>query len=116
VYLPNRLGHIQGYDRSGQYGGWLGRAYNALATTIRKNGPGDNPYFRACTDAELDFRIAGLADSAELTLDRMDRRRSLLEQFENQQRGLLSERDSVHSRIRQQALDLITSQTIRNAV
>ena len=44
VYLPNRLGHIQGYDRSGQYGGWLGRAYNPLATDIRKRGPGDNPY------------------------------------------------------------------------
>jgi len=41
VYLPNRLGHIQGYDRLGQYGGWLGRAYNALATEIRKRGPGD---------------------------------------------------------------------------
>lgn len=36
VYLPNRLGHIQGYDRSGQYAGWLGRSYNPLATEIRK--------------------------------------------------------------------------------
>src|SRR5262245_53707485 len=34
VYLPNPLGHIQGYDRSGGYGGWLGRTYNALATRI----------------------------------------------------------------------------------
>src|SRR5262249_34385252 len=57
VSLPNRLGHIQGYDRLGQYAGWLGRSYNALATEIRKRGPGDNPYFRPCSDAELDFRI-----------------------------------------------------------
>src|SRR5207302_3074771 len=32
VYLPNRLGHLQGSDRLGQYGGWLGRSYNAPAT------------------------------------------------------------------------------------
>src|SRR5262249_18941343 len=49
TYLPNRLGHLQGYDRTGQYGGWLGRAYNALATDIRKRGPGDNPFHRDCT-------------------------------------------------------------------
>lgn len=46
VYLPNPLGHIQGYDRSGQYGGWLGRSYNALATRIAKRDKNDNPYFR----------------------------------------------------------------------
>jgi hypothetical protein len=115
VYLPNRLGHIQGYDRSGQYAGWLGRAYNALATSIRKSGPKDNPYFRDCTDAEVDFRIAGLADSPDLTLDRLDRRRSLLEQFESQRRGAL-EGDGLHCRFRQQALNLIASKTIRTAL
>jgi len=59
VYLPNPLGHIQGYDRSGGYAGWLGSTYDALATRIAKRGPNDNPYFRACTDDELDFRIQG---------------------------------------------------------
>ena len=73
VYLPNRLGHLQGYDRTGQYGGWLGRAYNALATDIRKRGPKDNPFYRPCTDDELDFRIKGVDDA--LTLDRLDARR-----------------------------------------
>ena len=43
VYLPNPLGHIQGYDRSGQYAGWLGRSYNALATKIAKRDKDDNP-------------------------------------------------------------------------
>ena len=50
IYLPNRLGHLQGYDRSGQYAGWLGSAYNALATDIRKKDKTDNPYFRPCAD------------------------------------------------------------------
>ncbi len=59
IYLPNPLGHIQGYDRSGGYAGWLGRTYDALATRITKRGPKDNPYFRDCGDDELDFRIQG---------------------------------------------------------
>src|SRR5207302_5426322 len=116
VYLPNRLGHIQGYDRSGQYGGWLGRSYNALATEIRKRGPGDNPYFRPCTDDDLDFRIKGLAEDPSLTLDRMDGRRSLLEQFESGRRELLSGRGEMHDRMRQKALDLIASKSIRSAL
>ena len=36
VYLPTPLGHLQGYDYAGQYGGWLGQAYNALATNFRR--------------------------------------------------------------------------------
>ena len=79
VYLPNRLGHLQTYsvrlDRPGQYAGWLGRGYDALATDIRKRDDNDNPFFRDCTDDELDFRIKGLAADAELTIDRLLHRR-----------------------------------------
>jgi hypothetical protein len=115
VYLPNRLGHLQGYDRTGQYGGWLGRAYNALATDIRKRGPGDNPFYRPCTDEELDFRIKGLDEG--LTLDRLDRRRGLLEQLESQTRQL--DRSTVldtHDAMRQRALALVTSTKVRTAL
>jgi hypothetical protein len=115
LYLPNRLGHLQGYDRTGQYAGWLGRAYNAVATDIRKRGPGDNPFFRDCTDAELDFRIKGVDDA--LTLDRLDRRRGLLEQLEEQRRRL--DRSSVldtHDAMRKRALALVTSEKVRTAL
>lgn len=115
VYLPNRLGHIQGYDRSGQYGGWLGRPYNALATEVRKRDARDNPYFRPCLDEELDFRIAGLASEPSLTLDRMDRRRGLLDQFEAGRRELAAV-GAAHDRIRQRALDLLTSDNLRAAL
>jgi hypothetical protein len=74
IYLPNRLGHLQGYDRTGQYAGWLGSAYNALATDIQKRDKDDNPYFRDCTDAELDFRIKGLVSRDEVTLERLQGR------------------------------------------
>lgn len=117
IYLPNRLGHIQGYDRSGQYGGWLGKTYNALATDIRKRDAKDNPYFRPCTDEELDFRIKGLASDPGLTLDRLDRRKSLLDQFETARRDL----DSAlavgnHDRIRQRALGLVLSEKMRTVL
>jgi hypothetical protein len=116
VYLPNRLGHIQGYDRSGQYAGWLGQTFNPLATKIAKRDAKDNPYFRACTDEELDFRVEGVEKHAGLTLDRMNRRVSLLEQFDASRREL----DAVRSvrdfgRARQRALDLVTSEKMRAA-
>jgi hypothetical protein len=116
VYLPNRLGHIQGYDRLGQYAGWLGRPYNALATEVRKRDAKDNPYYRGCADEELDFRIAGLAADPALTLDRLDRRRSLLDQFEANRRAALSAPEATHDRLRRRALDLLTSDRLRQAL
>src|SRR5262249_27375223 len=115
TYLPNRLGHLQGYDRTGQYGGWLGRAYDALATDIRKRRPGDNPYFRACTDDDLDFRINGL--DAAITLDRLDSRRSLLEQFETGRRELdHGKATDAYDGMRRRALALVTSEKVRTAL
>ncbi len=116
VYLPNPLGHIQGYDRSGQYGGWLGRQYDALATRIRKQSKTDNPYFRNCSDAELDFRIQGCASYSDLTLQRTAGRVSLLDQFDAARRDL--DRDpSVreYDRLRARAVDLVTSEKMRLA-
>jgi hypothetical protein len=113
VYLPNRLGHIQGYDRSGQYAGWLGRPYNGLATEVRKRDARDNPYFRACGDDELDFRIAGLSADPELPRSRVDRRRELLERFE---RRALTATEATHDRIRRRAMDLLTSPKLRGAL
>ena len=60
IYLPQRLGHYAGYDINGQYAGWLGKAYDPMATAIRKRHPQDNPFFRDCSDRELDFRLTGL--------------------------------------------------------
>jgi len=117
VYLPNRLGHLQGYDRTGQYAGWLGRAYNGLATDIRKKDKNDNPFFRDCDDKELDFRIKGIVPETEIGLDRLDRRRSLLEQFDTARREIeTAKRLTDYHGIRQQALSLVTSEKIRSAL
>ncbi len=117
TYVPNRLGALQGINRPGQYAGWLGSAYNALATDIRKRGKTDNPYFRDCDDKELDFRIRGILSHEEVRIDRLDRRRSLLEQFESQRRtlddtGVVGQYDSVRGR----AIALATSPKMQAAL
>lgn len=117
VYLPNKLGHIQGYDRLGQYAGWLGRQYNALATGIRKRNPTDNPYFRDCTEEDLQFRLKELDGAPELTLDRLNERRGLLDQLDDQRR-LLDQgvRLASFDRTRDRAFTLATSEKLRNAL
>jgi uncharacterized protein (DUF1501 family) len=121
VYLPNRLGHLQTYsvrlDRPGQYAGWLGRGYDALATDIGKRSDTDNPFFRDCTDEELDFRIKGLAADAELTVDRLAHRQSLLEGFDAARRRLDQGRAAAsYNRFQQRALALVTSEATRMAL
>lgn len=116
VYLPNPLGHIQGYDRSGQYAGWLGRTYNALATRIAKCDDKDNPYFRDMDDAELDFRISGVDAQADMTLARLSGRDSLLKQFDAARRefdGSPAVRE--FGRMRERAMSLVTGEKMRTA-
>ncbi|MCP4783259.1 MAG: DUF1501 domain-containing protein [Fuerstiella sp.] len=116
VYLPNPLGHIQGYDRSGQYAGWLGHSFNPLATSIKKRNKNDNPYFRDCADEELDFRIQGVEAQGDLTLDQTVRRVSLLEKLDTARRQF----NHIHAvadygRTQARAVDLVTSEKMRAA-
>ncbi|MBL9085296.1 MAG: DUF1501 domain-containing protein [Planctomycetales bacterium] len=120
MMLPAPLGHLQSYssklERPGQYGGWLGRAYDPLATDIRKRDPKDNPFFRTCTDDELDFRIHGLAAEGELTLDRLDGRRSLLEQFDQARSAADDAAFAGFDEFRRRALSLVTNGRTRDAL
>lgn len=117
IFLPTRLGRFAGYDYSGQYAGWLGRAYDPLFTDIRKTDANDNPFYRNCTDAELDFRLQGLSDEGGLTLDRLDRRRGLLEQFETARRELDSfARVGQYGDFRETALGMVSSGELRDAL
>ncbi|MEQ8790186.1 MAG: DUF1501 domain-containing protein [Pirellulaceae bacterium] len=114
---PNSLGRIQmqgPYQRPGEYAGWLGRAYNPLTTTIDRRDKTDNPYWRDCTDDELNFQLEGLAPN--VSLDVMRRRTSLLEQFEAQRRGLTASQGQVYDRFRQRCMALVTSDNTRRAL
>ncbi|MEK6262562.1 MAG: DUF1501 domain-containing protein [Planctomycetota bacterium] len=121
VVLPNSLGKIQSYStqlkRPGEYAGWLGRGYDPITTSIEKRDKKDNPYFRACTDAELTFQIDGLVAPEAVTLDRLNARQTLLAQFEQQLRRLEGEKAlTAYDRFQQRALSLVTSERTRKAL
>jgi hypothetical protein len=119
--VPSRLGHLEDrgqYIRPGEYAGWLGQTYNPLTTrAMNKRDNSDNPFWRHCTDDELNFQIEGLAFAPDLQLDRVNARRSLLQQFETQ-RGIAldSRRMRDHDRFQQRALMLATSEETRRAL
>ena len=120
VVLPNRLGRLQDsgqYIRPGEYAGWLGQGFNPLTTAIDKRDAGDNPYWRDCADAEADFRLQGLADEHVLTLDRVERRLSLLDQMDVARRSFdASASAAAFDRFRERAVGLVSSPHARTAL
>lgn len=120
VVLPNWLGALQDkgqYRRPGQYAGWLGRGYDPLNTDIQKRTVDDNPYWRDCSDDELKYELQGLASRESLTVDRMNRRSSLLQQLDTTRRSLDRARTvAAFDQFRQRALDLVTSDRAQKAL
>lgn len=116
VYLPRLLGHFAGYDINGQYAGWLGKAYNPMATNIQKRDASDNPYFRDCSDQELDFRLDGLDTLPGITVDRLNRRLDLLTQFDAERRRLDQQSATrAYSGLQERALSLLSAPRIAQA-
>ncbi len=120
VVVPNSLGRLQEsgqYLRPGEHAGWLGRRYEPLTTVVDKKDRTDNPYWRACEDAELTFAIEGLDPAQGVRLDRTNRRLSLLEQFDDRRRALdraIPLRD--FDQFRRRALAMVTSEATRRAL
>ena len=115
--------------RAGPYAAFLGGAYNPVWTEFRglatvrtvktlqqQKLDVAEPYMGISADGR--FEIAGAGDpSADLTLDRLDARRSLAEQFDKARRDLASA-DAGRSRdhFRDLAYDLLHSDKVRNAL
>jgi hypothetical protein len=120
VVLPNSLGRLQEglvLRRPGEHAGWLGSAYEPVTTNIDKRSPMDNPYWRDCTDDELRFQIQGLANSKDLRLDRLNRRRSLVQQFDHLCRHVDHSRAlDGYDESERRALALVTSDRARRAL
>jgi len=121
VVLPNSLGKIQTYTvqlkRPGEYGGWLGRGYDPVTTSIDKKSATDNPYFRSCLDEELTFQIDGLVSQAAMSQVRIGQRQSLLTQFDRTLQRLDAGKTlSAYDRFQQRALSLVASERTRNAL
>ena len=125
-FSSHRVGEV---PRAGPYAAFLGGAYNPVWTEFR--GKATRPHRQDAPAAETrhrravhghharrPFRVAGAADAvADLTLDRLDPRRSLLEQFDQGRRDLdASDAGRSLDRYRDMAYDLIHSDKVRNAL
>jgi hypothetical protein len=118
LYLPCYLGWGQAIRRPGPYAGFLGKQYDPLCTEVapyldkgKVCQPGQPQYVRGAP------RLPDAVLAGELTLDRFDGRRSLLEQFD-QQRRLLEANGSARTafdRQQQRALQLLTRPAVRAA-
>ena len=120
MVVPNSLGRLQEagqYPRPGEHAGWLGQRYNPLTTKVDKKSLTDNPYWRDCIDEELTFQFAGMAANDSITLDQWQKRRSLLDQFNDQVRRFDQPRPASNfDAFRQRAFELVTSEKTRVAL
>lgn len=118
VYMPCYLGWGQSIRRPGPYGGFLGKRHDPLFTECDpRNDPGapaERPWFPQVLRGEP--KIPNSTISAEMTIDRLDRRRGLLQQIEDQ---LIQPETSIaydqYDRHQRRAFDLISSQQARQA-
>ena len=126
AFSSQRVGEVA---RAGPYGGFLGQAWDPIsaewtgkATRTAKKTLADKTWedfepYRGVTP-ESRFRLGAVSElGGTLTLDRMDRRRTLLEQFEEARRDLdrgIGERSGI-GRHRELAYSLLGSRKLREA-
>ncbi|HKB06287.1 MAG TPA: DUF1501 domain-containing protein, partial [Gemmataceae bacterium] len=115
VYMPCYLGWGQSIRRPGPYGGFLGQRCDPLFTECKPHlDPGAKPespgHPQVLRGAPL---LPAAATGGDLTLDRLDGRRSLLKQFDDGVRRV--EAAGQFDRTRQRAFGLLTSAKAREA-
>jgi hypothetical protein len=125
-FSSQRVGEV---PRAGPYAAFLGGAYNPLWTSF--HGQATKHTIKTLQDQKLDvaepymgitpasrFALAGSADvRADLTLDRLDERRSLLQQFDKARRDLeRTPAGRANDRYRHMAYSLIGSTRVRDAL
>jgi hypothetical protein len=115
VALPTVLGWGFAIDRPGPHGGFLGKKYDPLWSTtdptMDKNPPaGRRPMWLGVP------RLADATLAADMTIDRLDTRRSLLQQLDREQRRVESSNTPIqYDATRQRAFDLLTASTLKSA-
>src|SRR5947208_16478752 len=123
-FSSRRVGEV---PRAGPYAAFLGGAYHPIWTEFKGEATkkfvktlaeqrydGGEPYMGITPDSR--FELAALAGSpADVTLDRLDRRRTLLQQIEDAQRSL-DRRPQASDRFREMAHNLLHSKKLREAL
>lgn len=111
VHLPCMLGWGQHIRRAGPYGGFLGRQYDPLFTECQPTSvkPSPDPYHPQVVLGTP--RLPNAKLPAGVTLDRLNKRQKLSQQFDDALRNPGSE----FERVQNGALSLLTSNRIRDA-
>ena len=114
--VPNRLGLLEGYNRTGPFGGFLGAQHDPVCTRF---GNTAEKLFQpsGVRAGTLSFVPAGIELGPDMTLDHLSRRADLLQQFEaSRATALRSAATSKLDASRQNALELMTSDRFRKAL
>jgi Protein of unknown function (DUF1501) len=101
------------FRRGGPYGGFLGGGYDPVWAEFSGDAPKGDPY-RAIT-AEGKFQLTP-PGAAEVTLDRLNDRRSLLQQLDEQRRQVDDAAGRGFDRQREMAFNLVASPRLRQAL
>jgi hypothetical protein len=118
VYMPCYLGWGQAIRRAGPYAGFLGKRYDPLFTEVKPykapGSPAAGPGRPQTVLGEPRLPDSRLAEG--ITLDRLNTRRSLLDQIDDGRRAAdLRFALTSHSRTQQRAFNILTSSEVRSA-
>jgi hypothetical protein len=116
AYLPCPLGWGELRKKAGPHGGFLGRRYDPFCTecTAYVDHPPEVQYNAQTLRGEPRLTNMDLLDG--MTLDRFDRRRRLVEQFDDKFRAVESHVDLGNFPVQQRlAFDMLTSAAVREA-
>lgn len=118
VYMPCYLGWGQAIRRPGPYAGFLGQRFDALYTEVTPyrapTSPTPAPGRPATVLGEPRLPESTLAQG--VTIDRLQTRRGLMHQLDDQMRQIEAQRSIEHfDRTQRRAFNLLTGPTIRSA-
>ena len=116
VMMPAYPGYTQSLRRAGPYGGYLGSQYNPLFTVcdpkVARESKDDYDPVVAMGEPVL----PALDELPDITLDRLDRRKSLLQQFDDRLTDLDgSQATASMSHFQKQVMSILTGAKTRNA-
>lgn len=118
IYMPCYLGWGQNIRRPGPYGGFLGHTYDALTTECDPTRPKDSPE-PAPGNPQTVLGMPRIASSqlpAEISIDRINSRRTLLQQVDDQVKRLEDSRAiESYDKLKRQAFDLLTASELKSA-
>jgi hypothetical protein len=115
VIMPAYPGYSQALRRAGPYGGYLGSQYDPLFTVWDKKFAGKGEFYKPTVPVGAPL-LPALGNLADVTADRLDRRRSLLDQIDRSVATIEASRAAQGmNHFQQQVFSLLTSAKTRAA-